>query len=178
MNNRRKTQTNRQKSNHKNIFKRFWLKLNNWFLYLTGVITIIGGIYLFWPHVLIQPVQLPIPENPFYHAFEVKNTGNIRILNFSYTTKFYNMTEDNGSFEDNNTYGELENIPTITAGHDRIVNIERGIVTNGNIQAEAQVKIIYKYTTPFIKIPFIDSIKFMLYNDYNVGFKWSEINKD
>jgi hypothetical protein len=154
-------------------------------LCLLAFLTLLGSltIFSFYPHVSIQETTFLQPGNPFYYPFIVKNSGNIPVIDFSFSLGIDEITRKDGSFikgisirriTDTIKYHSRDTIPRIKADGTHPIDLSPIIGADPFSINRAKVYIIYKYSIPIFKFQFRDSTKFVLFQDSFRGLSWKE----
>ena len=153
----------------------FFSKVKKVFWTFVALLGLAIGIYTFYPHVSIKETPLLQPYNPFYNPFEIRNTGNIRIINFSYDLQVSDLlTVGEDHFINFTAGGFTDTIRIIKVNGSHPINFARGIIMPSNYVKSAQIFIRYKYSIPIFKISFSDSTKFVLDKDFQNRYIWDE----
>jgi hypothetical protein len=145
-----------------------------WFLAILAICSFLFGVHKYYPRVSIEETALLQSNNPFYLPFEIKNTGNIRVIDFSYDLYVVQLFSDVANIGNTDFPAFSDTIPKIKVNGRHQIDLFKTINMSGNNIKGAEVFIRYKYSIPILKIPFRDSTRFVLLKDSYNAYKWKE----
>jgi len=164
-----------QKSQKTRTSISFLKKIKGWFFGLLTIVCFCFGIHNYYPHVSIQETTLLQPYNPFYYPFIIKNTGKIKLKNFSFDLRASNLVDiHDNSFTNLTVSGFSEILNKIKVDGSHPIDLSRLAKTPPNYFKSCDIFIRYKYSVTILNFQFRDSTKFVLFKDPFKGYSWKE----